>query len=756
MFENTVMLAGLGGAAVPVVIHLLGRARYRTVDWGAMMFLESATPRWRDGARVREWALLAVRMATIGLLAVALARPVAGIVASSAGSAEPARVSAVVVVDCSASMAYEDVGGSRIERAKAAALQVLSTLRRGDRACLIAAGAASQDSGGVAAATPPQLSSDLQSVAARVSELKPTPGAADLAGALSAAAALLERQQDRAAKQLFVVCDRQAASWRNADDAFVSAWASSAAARSGLQFTVIPIGGAETDNVSIESVALLNPPAVRGCAAQVKVKVHNHGATPRLGLPLTLRFGENVRGDAITTATVNLAAGEGDSVIVPVMFPSAGPAVLSAELRGGGANLDDRRDCVIDVSPPLRVLVVSEDGDAPLIRAALAPFSAVSQNGADLADVRTVAADEWSPRDSSELAAYDVIALDDVASPTAAQAAALEQFVYAGGGLLIAPGPAARTERYNQAMYHEEGGMLPALLQPAPPSSPNASPAVIDPASIDASHPMLRFMSGRTEPLDARIDRYLPVTARTPAAHVTAAYSSGDAFLIDSPYGRGRVLLVTCGLSDRWSSLPLTSFYLPLAQSAARYLAGANVPERNVNSGAELVAVFDPPVAPSPAPAAARSATVTRPDGTRDTCGIATIDRRSEARYARTDLPGLYTIQVGPRGEERRAIFSVAPPAIESDLTPLSEADWKRLAGSLGFTRVEAGEKPLAARLGGTRGGENEYWLAALAGVMGLLVIELAVTRAWSGKDDKWQGDKVARRRGEQVRTQVI
>jgi len=222
------------------------------------------------------------------------------------------------------------------------------------------------------------------------------------------------------------------------------------------------------------------------------------------------------------------------------------------------------------------------------------------------------------------------------------------------------------------------------------------------------------------------------VTARTPAAHVTAAYSSGDAFLIDSPYGRGRVLLMTCGLGDRWSSLPLTSFYLPLMQSGARYLAGANVPERNVTSGSELVTIFDPAV-----PSGARGGTITRPDGTRDTCGVSTIDQRSEARYTRTDLPGLYTIQVGPRGGERRAIFSVAPLAIESDLTPLAEDEWKRLERSLGFTRLDAGERPLAARVSATRGGGNEYWLAALAAVMGLLVIELAMTRAWTGEDDK-------------------
>jgi hypothetical protein len=39
MFDHPIMLAGLGGAVIPLVLHLLGRARYRSVEWGAMMFL---------------------------------------------------------------------------------------------------------------------------------------------------------------------------------------------------------------------------------------------------------------------------------------------------------------------------------------------------------------------------------------------------------------------------------------------------------------------------------------------------------------------------------------------------------------------------------------------------------------------------------------------------------------------------------------------------------------------------------------------
>src|SRR6188768_3868149 len=133
MFENLIMLAGLGGAAVPLVIHFLSRARYRTVPWGAMMFLEGGTSHGPTphAGKLRERMLLALRMAVVGLLAVALARPVAGQFAERLPVAQPASVAAVLLVDCSASMAHEDAGGTRMALARQAALRTLSTFRRG-------------------------------------------------------------------------------------------------------------------------------------------------------------------------------------------------------------------------------------------------------------------------------------------------------------------------------------------------------------------------------------------------------------------------------------------------------------------------------------------------------------------------------------------------------------------------------------------------------------------------------------------------
>ncbi|MHC4564100.1 MAG: BatA domain-containing protein, partial [Planctomycetota bacterium] len=37
-----IFLLGLGGAAVPIIIHLLSRRRYRLRDWAAMEFIRQA------------------------------------------------------------------------------------------------------------------------------------------------------------------------------------------------------------------------------------------------------------------------------------------------------------------------------------------------------------------------------------------------------------------------------------------------------------------------------------------------------------------------------------------------------------------------------------------------------------------------------------------------------------------------------------------------------------------------------------------
>ena len=108
------MLAGLAGIAIPVVIHLLNRRKTTVVDWGAMQFLELGR-RAQVRFQLSELLLLAGRMALLGIVALALARPfwIASCTAGSGrgkrGHGRPGflggpRRDIVLVIDASGSM----------------------------------------------------------------------------------------------------------------------------------------------------------------------------------------------------------------------------------------------------------------------------------------------------------------------------------------------------------------------------------------------------------------------------------------------------------------------------------------------------------------------------------------------------------------------------------------------------------------------------------------------------------------------------
>src|ERR1700709_878808 len=68
-------LAGILLAAIPIIIHLLNRRRFKTVTWAAMEFLLRAMRKNRRRLKFEQWLLLATRCLLVFLLGLALARP---------------------------------------------------------------------------------------------------------------------------------------------------------------------------------------------------------------------------------------------------------------------------------------------------------------------------------------------------------------------------------------------------------------------------------------------------------------------------------------------------------------------------------------------------------------------------------------------------------------------------------------------------------------------------------------------------------
>src|SRR5262252_2927552 len=77
-FLQPLLLAALPLVALPIVIHLINQRRYQTIRWAAMMFLLAANRMSRGYARLRQWLIMAFRMAAIAGLIFAVSRPLAG------------------------------------------------------------------------------------------------------------------------------------------------------------------------------------------------------------------------------------------------------------------------------------------------------------------------------------------------------------------------------------------------------------------------------------------------------------------------------------------------------------------------------------------------------------------------------------------------------------------------------------------------------------------------------------------------------
>jgi len=712
MFLNALMLAGIAGAAVPLVLHLLARARYRSVDWGAMMFLDESKSHQHQSTKLKQLILLLIRMAIVSALAVALARPVVS--RDWLGLTQAGRATVVIVLDCSASMAIVESGRTRLDLAKESALRVLAGLRSGDLVSLVVVG----EPGKTPVDSP---TSDLQAVSARVAALKPSVARADVAGALSRALQVFEAQEPMR-RELYLITDRQANNWETASGAFATGFTNRfRTAVPSSKFTVVAVGSDVRDKLVVEAVDVPTRPAIVGQALDVEIRVKNFGPTPHADVPLVLRAGG---GAELFKTTLTLGADASQTVRTTVRFDKPGTQVLSA--TAGQSPADDRVDYAVDVVPPVRVLVISGDerpgafrSESDFVRIALAPFASLSRKGSDVAALTVRSSETWQQQD---LQSCDVVVLANLPQLAQQQVRSIESFVYGGGGLLVAPGNLTRIDSYNTLLYRDGAGVVGAALLTPTPGDGSAATSLL---GLELTHPIFRFLAGRPDPVPASVvGRYFPTTVRPTDAHVLARFASGQPFVVESGAGRGRVLLVTTPLDADWGTLPLGSFYLPFVQSAVRYLASTGDVQRNLLPGEPIVATL--PGVPD-----TRTARLTPPDRADETVPVVRVGERYEARYADTDLPGRYRMRARVGASDIEQVFVVRRPPQEADLTPLTEAKWDELKQWLGFDLVDPARGDLAALVSSERGG-RELWPALLALTLLLMTTEMGLARRWS------------------------
>lgn len=726
-FLNPAFLAGTAGAALPVIIHLLSRRRYKRVPWAAMEFLLRAHKKTHRRLRLENLLLLLLRMAVVALFAVALARPVAKPSSVMADVGEKNRT-IFLVVDGSFSMTARRSGASPFENARRVADEIVAQLEAGsDAVALYVASSLSEP-------LFDEPTPDVDRVREELGNMAPTAGVTDFRPVLGRIREVLENPQVRNApnKSLYVLTDLQRLGWisrgEEGESSLGSLLAEVARAMDAVQ--VVDVGREETDNYAVSAFEADDKIIGLDKPASFTVTVSNHtGAEAR---DLTVEF--FVDGAAQGSKPLTVSPRSAASATFTTMFARPGAHELRARLSSDALPADNERHLAVNVREELRVLLVDgeplQEGEEGFFAAEtaylqLALLPAEDEGGAGRASIlRPVVKRYFEMGPDVHLHPFQVVVLANegrLLSADFEMVEALEAYVRSGGSVLIFLGDRIKPDDYNQHLYREGEGILPVRLDEI-----RGTPDRLVSLKVDAfHHPVFSVFDDRelrklvTAPYTTfffgTVEKDLGADTRVVARFDDERESIA---LVEKTLGHGRVLLMTTTCDREWTKMPANFVFLPMVHEMVYYLAREALGRRNLAVGDVLRRVVT-------RQEYSEEVSLLLPSGGRPS--VEPPRRQEHERFLVTygplDRPGVYRLSLD--GEKPvRECFAANLDTVESDLGRISEEELELLlppetrsrfslarGGALGAGRQEVA-------------GGSEFWRHFLVLVIILLALE--------------------------------
>ena len=517
-FLSPWFLAGALTAVVPIVLHLLRREPEPRVRFPAVKLLKKAPVEYTEKRRLREWLLLALRVLSLVLLAVAFARPyiLSSVSLGSVGVT-------LVALDTSYSLSAPGV----FDRAKQLAKAAVNRAAPGDLV------------GVVTFADRPELAArpavDRAIALAVIERASAGFGATRYAGALGAAVQAIEGRRGT----IVVVTDLQEAGWDVAER----------------------VGVPESVRIEIADVGPTPPNlavlSVRSDGDRIVASVRNagdHARDARVHLTLDSR----AAGDATVSVGPHASA---DLEFAGALETTDSIAAVTVDDRDG-ISADNVRYAVLDRTNRPAILLVTRTGDvareAFYVQQALASGTAgqaYQVTGASAAQLSTIGA--------GALSSNAVIMLLSTRGLERRGREAIADYLKAGGGVLLALGPDIDGEIVGDVLGDNR------TLRVTPRPDRGSADRALAPA--DGRHPLFVPLGANAAALG--LVKFRTVAGVTGAGcQMAARFTTGEAALLDCTEDRGRALVLASDLDNRWNDFPLHAMFVPFVHESVRYL----------------------------------------------------------------------------------------------------------------------------------------------------------------------------------------
>ena len=518
-FLAPVFLAGAFAAAIPIVLHLLKREPEPRVKFAAVKLLKHAPVEYTERRRLRELLLLALRIVTLVLLALAFARPF-----FPSGAALASSGTTIVALDTSFSLSAP----GRFERARQIAKDAIAKTPTSDSVGVVTFADEAE-----IAAKPGQ---DRVLAASAIDRAAVGFGATRYRAALSASVQALAGRPGT----IVVVTDLQESGWDAGDRASIP---------ESAKIEVLDVGE-PPPNFAVTSV--------RALPDRVVAIVRN--AAPR---PRDARLHLTIDGRPAGDATVSVAANQSAEAVFA--GPPRGTAATVSVDDRDGLQADNSRYAVLRGAAPPSVLLVTGSGDAG--RDAFYVQQALIAGGpaANGYQVAGISAATLATTEADLLAPHPAVVLLSTRGLERRGREALASYARTGGGLLIAAGSDV------------DGDVVADVLGPGSTlrvvSTASAKPAPRVLAPADARHPVFQRFAGTATFGLVTFQNVARISGAE--CQTLARFTTGETALLECPVGEGRALILASDLDNRWNDFPLHASFVPFLHEVMRYLGSA-------------------------------------------------------------------------------------------------------------------------------------------------------------------------------------
>ncbi len=695
-FVHPWLVLGAALAAIPILLHVVARRRYRTVRWAAIELLQKAVREQAAHLRRSDRLLLLVRVAVLVVAPLVLARPVL----TGASFGQP-RMAAVVLLDVSGSMRSGPGGQTALDSARSRARELLVCLPKDAPIGLIGMG----DRAG---ALTEGMTTDRYRLAAALEQLQPRWAGAQPEPALALAIQWLDDIR-ASRKMIYLVTDGR-------ENVFTGNAAGVRAllehASDDIALTALPVELGTADNLAITDLEIVRPGSPGGAIAGIRVRIaaEPNGQPDRAAVELWLD------GRKADRRIVELGPASTVVTFEP-RVAGAGLHIVEARLDPDGCAGDNRRFAAFHTPERMDVALVSP----PPVRGTTSARTYLEAAFESIADVGL----PWSVRPAvpmPELAEVIddrlwLLVLADCGSLPAETARRIGAFIERGGACWVAGGRTLDETLASLQRGDDSAASWMSLLRRGGPPADGEREAGIQIAA-DHSGPTGRPIGlDHAEGLTLSNVRLSPVRRVSPATDSpwSVALRTSDEQPLLLTHANHRLALLTTSLETTATDWPYRPAFVTLVDHLGYWLCEPRLVAAGADTGSKWQGF---------APASTEGLRIIRPDG------------RSFALAEAADLvlddPGVYRFAgdspAGAHDARSAVAVNVDPDEFRSPVWPASRiVSWLPAGPHRVIDPKSALTEPEAARDGG-----RELWPLLAAALLGLLLAETWLNRRFA------------------------